>query len=472
MTDPPLAIALLGPVVVERDGVPVHGLGDRERCVLAVLVAGAQQPISRGALTALLWPDVPEASARLSLRVALSRLRAALPGRIRADRASASFAPAAGDDIDVHAVGPILEAAVSGGEGGPAHDSVVAALSRVRGPFAADLALARDRARADDTAFAAWLQGQRAAWDALVARAAASLEAASLEAAPTGIEILRGAARRAPLDEDLARRLMLALGRDGAHGEALDEHARLARALRLALGLTPDPVTEALRARIEAAARRGLGRRHNLPPTPPMPASSDAFVPDADVDVDVDIDIDIDRLAAWLGDPERRLISLIGPRGSGRSRLAIAASSQSVDRFLDGVLWVPADGAGATSRGIEDRFARAIEALEAFEPASGDGSGGAPGDGMAGTGTRGGPRVGSGGDADAAPTVAAWLAEREILVVVGGLDESERAAEIAAIVGWLETAREMRCLVVSEAALGVFYEHRFTVEMPTHSRRP
>lgn len=428
MADPPIAIALLGGVAVTRGGVPVAGLADRERAVLTLL-ALRDGPVARNALCGLLWPDVPEARARLSLRVALSRLRAALPGRVAADRAGAALVARSADDVDVRAVRPILSAL---GQDGPvvAPEAVRDALARVRGPLADGLE------HAGSDAFRAWLAVERAAWDQMVAFAMAWLAGTGPAAAPASrpgsgrprqgdpggepavdalaerLELLQAAARRSPLDEALSRELMAALGRAGRYDQALSEHDRLAAALDDALGLPPEPATEALRARILAAGRRP--RRHGLPPAPPGPPPGPRAA----------------ELAAWLADPARRLVTVVGLPGTGRARLAREAAGRVEGAFLDGIVWVPRRAGDEPAR-LRDRAARALAHLDGTPPPGGE--------------------------------PAARLGPLERLLVLDGLDGDGEGAEASAeVAAWLEAAPGVRCLAVARAALGVYFEHRFS----------
>jgi predicted ATPase/class 3 adenylate cyclase/tetratricopeptide (TPR) repeat protein len=46
-------------------------------------------------------------------------------------------------------------------------------------------------------------------------------------------------------------------------------------------------------------------------------------------------------VAGMLGDPEVRLVSLVGPGGTGKTRLALQASAEASDAYPDGVFWAP-----------------------------------------------------------------------------------------------------------------------------------
>lgn len=71
-----LEISLFGPIQVVAGGQPVTAFeSDKVRALLAYLAVEADQPQRREKLTALLWPNMPEAMARGNLRHALANLR-------------------------------------------------------------------------------------------------------------------------------------------------------------------------------------------------------------------------------------------------------------------------------------------------------------------------------------------------------------------------------------------------------------
>ncbi|MEU0530255.1 AfsR/SARP family transcriptional regulator [Amycolatopsis tolypomycina] len=73
-----LSFGVLGPLQVERDGVPVPVTGPKVRALLAALLMRANTTVSLDRLTELLWGDDPPETARKSIQVHAVRLRRAL----------------------------------------------------------------------------------------------------------------------------------------------------------------------------------------------------------------------------------------------------------------------------------------------------------------------------------------------------------------------------------------------------------
>lgn len=91
-----LRLSLFGTPRVERDGKTVS-LSRRKTIALLAYLAASGQPHSRDALSALLWPDNDQSSARANLRRDLSRLKSALgDDALRVDRLQTGLS----DDVD------------------------------------------------------------------------------------------------------------------------------------------------------------------------------------------------------------------------------------------------------------------------------------------------------------------------------------------------------------------------------------
>jgi DNA-binding SARP family transcriptional activator len=100
-----LSLALLGPLRITLDGQPVSGFAyHKVRALLAYLVVEADRSHHRDALVALLWPELPDTTARTNLRQALATCQAigdasATPPFLHITRDTIQFNP--GSDYDL-----------------------------------------------------------------------------------------------------------------------------------------------------------------------------------------------------------------------------------------------------------------------------------------------------------------------------------------------------------------------------------
>jgi hypothetical protein len=101
---------LLGSFQVTLDGTSVTEFrSDKVRALLTYLALEADRPHRRDALAGLLWPDVPDATARNNLRQSLHRLRQAIsdtdshPAFLHVTPETVQFISASDDWLDVTA---------------------------------------------------------------------------------------------------------------------------------------------------------------------------------------------------------------------------------------------------------------------------------------------------------------------------------------------------------------------------------
>jgi predicted ATPase/DNA-binding SARP family transcriptional activator len=339
---PRLVIQLLGPFIVTKDVQPVRFSYDKVRALLAYLaVEGGHTlrgggPISRARLASLLWPDQPQSAAQDSLRQALSRLRSliddrdALPPFLLVERDTIQINQGSSLQIDLEAFEDALAKSTA-----HHHRSLPScptcavilekAASLVRGDFLEDLCLP------DSDLFENWATTQRER---------IKIQALELFSRLTQFYERRGdpdrtltyAARQIQIDpyhEPAHRQMMQALVRSGQRSQAVLHFNRLKQLLEDELGILPTTETLTLFETI----RQG----HNLPDpftiqvrTLPVP-----FTPL------VGRLVELSELSVWLSDPDRRLISLVGPGGVGKTRLAIQAVQQAASMFSDGVVFIP-----------------------------------------------------------------------------------------------------------------------------------
>lgn len=329
--DESLEIRLLGPLRLRRsDGEAAAPSTAKGAALLALLVCEAR-PMRREHLMTLLWPRSPAERARRSLRVALSDLRRVLGGRIEAHRDTLRFLARAGDRIDLQVLrdweaGRLPETALLG-------ESV----------YESDELLQGLQVR-DAPELETWLAAERARWSALCARfqleRAGALESAGrVEEAES---VLRRALRLAPERESAHRRLIRLLARQGRYDEALGQFDACRAALESRLDVAPELATSLLGERVRAARKSARMRR---PPRPPGPL--------------IGREDELARLEAWLGRPERVVISVLGPGGIGKSRLALELAHRAERRYLEGVCLVPLAG-HAADRPMEPAIAGAL----------------------------------------------------------------------------------------------------------------
>jgi predicted ATPase/DNA-binding SARP family transcriptional activator len=296
-----LRVRVLGPLEVERDGARVGIAGGRLRALLACLALDAGRPVSTGRLAEALWETEPPADHVHALQSLVSRLRRAL-GDARLVTQSAG--------------GYRLEAAVDADEferllahGDP--DGVRRALALWRGPALADLADYRFAAQA-----AARLEDLRLT--ALAERIAGDLQRGEGDRLVGELEAL---CDEHPLHERLAAQLIAALYAAGRQADALAAYERIRRRLADELGVPPSRELQQAHLAVlqgEPAARRSV--RSNLP----APVTS--FV-------------GRERELAQIDDllARSRLVTLLGPGGAGKTRLAREAGARWLERVADGV---------------------------------------------------------------------------------------------------------------------------------------
>jgi predicted ATPase/DNA-binding SARP family transcriptional activator len=324
-----LRVRVLGGTELAVDGRPLVGLASAKATALLVYLAVTGTAHSRSALAGLLWSDLPEATARANLRLALTKLRRALPGQLLVTRQTVALDPARPVWVDAVEV-ERLDA------GRPEGEELLAAARLCRGEF-----LSGFEAQGAEL-FDEWVQGRRAASlsDQLALLERAVQDARDRGDAAAGVAAARRMLELEPLGEEAHRALMWFLATGGRRGAALAQFETCRYLLREELGQDPSPATTALRDQIADA-----GEFTNLPREAPGAGAatgaggSGSGVPGALTSL-VGREEDLARLHALLDDPACRLVTLVGPGGIGKTRLAMEAGANRERRHRDGVVTV------------------------------------------------------------------------------------------------------------------------------------
>ena len=361
--------------------------------------------VGRDELVALFWPDQSEATARGNLRPLLGRL--------------AREPLAVGLEREPTRVRWLVESD---------HEALMSAQRERRWEDAWQLArgeLLEGVAVAQAPEFESWLDIERAGVRDVVRAAGlrvvdAALEVGGLDDAGEVLAVLQ---RLDPLDEAVLRRSMVVLARSGARGDALAAYQAFVERCRDELGATPEAVTvdlaEAVRSGREGTVSERLPKSESIAPVG-LPAPLTPLVGRRR---------EVAKLVTRLEDPGCRLMTLVGPGGVGKTRLALEAARVAAARFRDGACAV--DLAPVSSEGaIVAAIAEAV-----------------------------GAKLDARGDSTASMVRA--LASRELLVV---LDNVEHLSSAPGLVrDLLQGAPAVRILATSRVALELAAEWRWDV---------
>lgn len=312
MTTSDLELLFLGPPRILRSGTLV-GFDTRRAPALAAYLALAGGPVARERLVALLWPEYPPDRAFANLRRTLSALRSGIGTDAIVTRGQ-GIGLVDGVFCDAVRLRNLAAAIRTGALPVPGPDEAAQVLDLYRGEFLEGFSLPDSAefdtwqlSRAEELRGAALLLS-RSVLDAM-------LTAGNLEAA---MEEARRASELDPTDPELMATILEHLG-PRRPAFALRVYDRYRTTLAEDLGADPEPTLD------EAAARLRSGSR---PPaagataSPPRPESGFVLGQEGDI---VGRDAEVARVEQMLVAEGRRLVTIVGPGGIGKTRLALEA---------------------------------------------------------------------------------------------------------------------------------------------------
>jgi len=340
-----LKISVLGPPRIEYDGLQV-AFARRKTLALLTHLAVTHQPHSRETLAALLWAELDDTRARAALRRTLIDLNQGVGKEwLIADVDRLALRQGAGLSIDVLHFRELLSKVTAHGHSAyRLCDDCLNALREAGALYRADF-LAGFSLK-DAAEFDAWQTYQT---ETLRLELGGALEklATGLAGAQQYTAAI-GHARRwlalDPLNESAHTLLMRLFAWSGDRAALARQYGECVRVLADELGVEPEPGTIALFYALASgkpgaegtAADRLSPAASVLALAAPPPLHN--LAPDATAFVGRETELS--QLAARLTDPACRLLTVIGPGGIGKTRLAVQAARRETERFSHGVYLV------------------------------------------------------------------------------------------------------------------------------------
>ncbi|HEX9838404.1 MAG TPA: BTAD domain-containing putative transcriptional regulator [Anaerolineales bacterium] len=350
-----LIFSFLGPVQLSHPQIGEITIPKRKAlALLSYLVIEVDHPHARESLLGLFWSEHSTAAAQNSLRVTCSQLQKYLEKAqedaqpyLISNRLDLQFNPLSRYELDVTLFRNLIEDCRTHAHPGQPQDCaecaarLAQAMTLVRGPFLDGFSLP------DCPAFDEWLFLQRehlqrqiiAALEQLVAfheRAGNKAEAETY---------VRRLLELNPLNESAYRQLMRVLASADQRSAALDAYETCRRVLATELGLAPATETVTLAEQI-----RGLASFESHSAHPALPPVLTRFFGRQQESA---------RLVDLLSRRTVRLVTLAGPGGVGKTRLAIEVAHRLAGVFAPDICFVELAGIG-DEKSVDDAVAAAL----------------------------------------------------------------------------------------------------------------
>lgn len=345
-----LSLSLLGPFQAwTADGVSQSFRTLKERALLSYLAVEHSQPHSREMLANLFWPDRSEGIARNNLRQALYGIRQVIgePGfssvfNLTVDEVQFNLSDNVWLDaaaFDVHIRASRAHNHLETEQCSYCLQQLRDTVEVYRGNFLEDVDLDKNQEFQD------WLIFRREQYFRMQSQSLETL-IRSYESTGEYVQATMYAQRQVSMDdinENLYRRLTILLARTGQFSAAMEQFEICQRKLWEVLGKQMDPefyrLAEQIRSgKFDSVVQINRSPVHNLP---------------VQVTPFIGREMELSQISRYLATPACRLLTLAGPGGVGKTRLAIEAGLLHLQSFPGGTFFVPLDQVQSADRLVE-----------------------------------------------------------------------------------------------------------------------
>ena len=331
-----LEVRLFGQFEVQRDGKRIAIPTRNAQALFAYLILNTGKALRREKLAGLLWPDSNEENARSNLRHELWRLRKALETEgtlyLLADDLTIAFNPRGEYFLDVHRL-----------ESTPLESSTADDLIQSLGTYLGELL---------PGFYEEWVFVERNRLQALFeAKVARLLDL--LQSEGRWPEVIDWGMRWIAMGqwpEPAYRALMVAYANTGDMSKAMATYEHFAKTLQKEAGIKPSEQTLALYKRLKAGWKPDTLAQPVIPMIQP-PISTAGEIASIVITPEPQRSNLPKPLTSFIGrereiqEVERlvsraRLVTIVGPGGVGKTRLAIQVAGALIPQFRDGAWWV------------------------------------------------------------------------------------------------------------------------------------
>lgn len=308
-----LEVSTFGGLQIFLDGQLANFPTRKTQALLIYLLVTAQ-PQAREHLADLFWNDRSQKQAMSNLRTTLTRLRAKIGDYLKITRHTIALSSQAEMVwIDTNEFNAILN-------GTSKSNSIDNLLALYKGSFLAGFFVS------DCDNFETWIARERDNYESLLIgrlhhEIQRRLKNYQFE---QGIHYAQRLLDLAPFDEGAHRALMRLLAGNNQRVEALNQYEKCRQLLEEELGMEPETITQTLYQQIHSGNYSISVKK----PFHEIPESSTPFI---------GREQELYEIRETLRQPECRLLTLIGPGGVGKTRLALRIASVCLEDFTDGV---------------------------------------------------------------------------------------------------------------------------------------